>query len=115
MEECKQVIIDRGIYRLGMRNTATGEETEPSWESTFKGMSLVIGHEDEQFSISSVKDLDFILRELNERLKLDLPIEKFRCEDCEYEFYADIDKLETPEYCPYCGSLNINNTKDIEE
>jgi len=102
----KQVIVDRGVYKFGIKH-ANGEETKPSWESTEKGMSIVIGHENEEFQISSVNDIEFILIELNKRLKLDLPIEKFTCDDCTMEFYADTMSFEVPEYCPNCSSLNI--------
>lgn len=109
----KKVIVDRGIYKLGIKY-ANGKEIEPSWESTEEGNSLIIGHEDEQFQISVINDVEFILRELSERLKLNLNIEKFTCDHCDMEFYANTKKFEVPEICTNCGSDDLTREDFIE-
>lgn len=110
----KQVIIDRGIYHLGMQY-ANGESKDPEWVSTCEGRSIVIGHEDEKFNISSIEDIEFILKELNTRLKLNITLEKFTCDDCEFEFYSDTQNKEVPDTCPYCCSNNITRIDFIED
>ena len=113
----KQVIVDRGVFYLGMHNITTGEHTEPKWESSKDGGSIVIGHEDEAFQISAVDDVEFILREIAERLdlplkgRLDLLDSRYEsagwgCSRCGREMFEDVEAdvvRDNIRFCPYCG------------
>ncbi|KOY66103.1 hypothetical protein [Clostridium sporogenes] len=112
----KKVIVDRGIYKLGVIH-ANGDESEPNWISDLNGNSLIIGHEENEFSISSVYDVEFILKELSEKLGLDFvaKVEKtdfgtdenyFRCSRCKEVF----DNQGVPgegerRFCYNCGAV----------
>lgn len=108
----KQVVIDRGIFKIGI-SFASVEEQEPHWESTLEGRSLVIGHEDEVFDISSVDDIEFLLTQVSNRLKLDFiakltPIDldkgRYRCSRCKEDM-----EISTPpefiKFCCKCGAI----------
>ncbi|MHC1683707.1 MAG: hypothetical protein AB6733_12235 [Clostridiaceae bacterium] len=101
----KQVIIDRGIYKLGRKNSTTGESTEPNWKSDLEGNCLIIGHDGEEFEISNVKDVEFLLKELSERLKLDFVSKVVPESFNEENLYS----------CSRCGEVLNNQDEDPED
>lgn len=46
------IVIDKGICKFG-KNVLAGESTESHWESTLEGNTIMIGHEGEEFLIST--------------------------------------------------------------
>lgn len=117
----KPLIIDRGIFHLGRKDT----KTEPHWESTEKGNSIVIGHEDETFDISDKNDIKFVLIEVSERLGLnfiakvkkeDLGIdgEYYKCLRCGETFFnQEFDEENLAKFCYNCGA--VLNWEDVIE
>lgn len=122
----KHVIIDRGIFHLGRRDAKT--KTEPCWESTEKGGSIVIGHEDEDFNISDKNDIKFVLTEVSERLGLNFVSkvvkdgfvtdeEYYKCSRCGEVFDNQVvDEENLSKFCYNCGAvLNWEDVIEVED
>lgn len=122
----KHVIIDRGIFHLGRKEANT--KTEPHWESTEKGGSIVIGHEDEDFDISDKNDIKFVITEVSERLGLNFVSkvikddfgtdeEYYRCSRCGEVFDNQVvDEENLSKFCYNCGAvLNWEDVIEVED
>lgn len=66
-----QVIIDKGYFKLGMHNMATGETTEPRWISdSVNGRGIVVGLEGKPFALFCIDDTKDIFKEVVRLLNL---------------------------------------------
>ncbi|MEG0775199.1 hypothetical protein [Clostridium sp.] len=111
---------------MGGRDTNT--KTEPHWENTEKGGSIVIGHEDEDFDISDKNDIKFVLTEVSERLGLNFiskvviddygtDEEFYKCSRCGEVFdNQELDEENLAKFCYNCGAvLNWNDAIEVED
>lgn len=105
----KQLLIDRGVYHLGMKKS-NGEGTPPKWESDEQGMTIAIGDIEESETSGTGADNGELVHIVQRYTLLDIIAERLNLPPAEdLPDVRDIAKAlheDGIDICEYCNIVD---------